>query len=73
MNAETRSFLKALGAKVRELRTAAEWSQFDLADAAGVDRAYISRIENGRQNISIGIAADLAAAFNMTIQELLDL
>lgn len=41
--------LKALGAKVSARRTAKQWSQSDLATAAGITRSSVANIEAGRQ------------------------
>lgn len=41
------------GANVRRLRCAAGLSQEALAEQMGVDRAYISWIETGRQNVTL--------------------
>ncbi|GBR12434.1 MULTISPECIES: helix-turn-helix domain-containing protein [Gluconacetobacter] len=41
------------GANVRRLRRAAGLSQEALAERMGVDRAYISWIETGRQNATL--------------------
>ncbi|GAJ30810.1 MULTISPECIES: helix-turn-helix domain-containing protein [Acetobacteraceae] len=41
------------GANVRRLRRAAGLSQEALAEQMGVDRAYISWIETGRQNVTL--------------------
>ncbi|MFT8701455.1 MAG: helix-turn-helix transcriptional regulator [Acetobacter orientalis] len=41
------------GANVRRLRRAAGLSQEALAEQMGVDRAYISWIEAGRQNVTL--------------------
>jgi len=39
--------ISSLGARVRQLRRDLNWSQQKLADLVGVDRSYISQIENG--------------------------
>lgn len=41
------------GKKVREIRKREGVSQESLADLAGLDRTYISDIENGKRNVSI--------------------
>lgn len=43
----TRDDLKALGETVRKLRTERGLSQIDYANAAGLDRSYVSSLENG--------------------------
>ena len=39
------SFMIVTGRKIRELRHAKNWSQHDLANAANIDQATVSRIE----------------------------
>ena len=39
-----------LGQNLRKIRTKKKMTQGDIATALGVDRAYISNIENGRMN-----------------------
>jgi transcriptional regulator with XRE-family HTH domain len=50
-----------VGARIRALRLAADLSQVQLADRAGLDHRTISRAENGRHAISIDIAYRIAA------------
>lgn len=44
--------LVRLGEGIRTLREAAGLSQEALADAAGIDRSHMSRIERGKRNVS---------------------
>ena len=63
-------YLRKLGASVHEYRKLRGLSQQGLAESSGLDRAYISSVENGKQNISIGAIAKLASAMGITIEEL---
>ncbi len=56
--------------RVRELRTARDWSQGRLGDALGVSRQTVNAIENGRYDASLPLAFKLAAVFDTTIEEL---
>jgi len=47
-------------------------SQEELADRAGVDRTYVSGIERGVRNPTIGIVARLATELGTTASALLD-
>lgn len=49
---DTDQNLIRLGEGVRALREAAGLSQEALADAAGIDRSHMSRIERGKRNVS---------------------
>lgn len=42
-----------VGDNVRRLRLAAELSQAELADRMGVDRSYVSGLEQGQRNPTI--------------------
>lgn len=64
-------FLRKLGQSVHEYRKLRGMSQQELADGSDLDRAYISAVEHGKQNISIGAIAKLSKALNLSIEELL--
>jgi MerR family transcriptional regulator, light-induced transcriptional regulator len=64
-------YLKALGARILEYRKSREMNQQDLADRSGLDRAYISSLENGKQNLTVGAVSKLAEALGISIEELL--
>lgn len=64
-------YLRKLGHSVHEYRKLRGMSQQELATTSDLDRAYISAVEHGKQNISIGAIAKLAKALNLSIEELL--
>jgi DNA-binding XRE family transcriptional regulator/methylmalonyl-CoA mutase cobalamin-binding subunit len=64
-------YLRKLGHSVHEYRKLRGMSQQELADSSDLDRAYISSVEHGKQNISIGAIAKLAKAMDLSIEELL--
>lgn len=45
--------LISIGISIQNTRKARDMSQMELAQIAGVDRAYISLVENGKQNITM--------------------
>ena len=63
--------LDALGRRVQGLRRARGWSQQRLAREAGLNRTYLGTVEQGRQNITIGVALRLAGALETSLQELI--
>lgn len=73
MNAENQLgvFLRKLGHSVHEYRKIRGFSQQELATTSDLDRAYISAVEHGKQNISIGAISKLAKALHVSIEELL--
>ncbi|WP_200941600.1 helix-turn-helix domain-containing protein [Cellulomonas sp. Leaf395] len=56
----------AFGATLRHLRTEAGLSQENLGRAAGLERAYVGHLENGRRNLSLRTMWQLADALHVT-------
>ncbi|HCE22378.1 MAG TPA: transcriptional regulator, partial [Hyphomonas sp.] len=52
---------------MRRLRVAAGLSQEHLANAAGVDRTYVSRLERKMENPSIGVLEKVSEALGVHI------
>ena len=59
------------GKRLRRLRKQQNWTQVYMAEHVGMDRSFISDLENGRKEICIRNLELLAAAFDMTISKLL--
>lgn len=64
-------YLKILGERVHGTRRALRWSQQELADRAGLDRTYISMVEGGKQNLTLGAIMKIADALEVNIDSLL--
>lgn len=62
--------LATVGANIRQRRTELGFSQRDLAAAAGVDRAFLARVEQGLRNPSVVLLAKVAKAMETTVSEL---
>ena len=62
-----------IGINVRKLRNSKKLSQEELAFEAGIDRSYLSEIENGYKNLSVGILEQIAAALDVDAAVLLKL
>jgi XRE family aerobic/anaerobic benzoate catabolism transcriptional regulator len=60
-----------LGERIRELRTARNWRQIDLAAEAELNVTYISDLENGRKEICLRTLQSLATAFDIKISDIL--
>jgi putative transcriptional regulator len=56
--------------KLRELRTAKEWSQSDLADKLGVSRQTVNAIETEHYDPSLPLAFKVARLFKLAIEEI---
>ena len=62
--------LFSIGKKIRSIRNDKHITQQDLADSSGLDRTYISAVEQGKQNLTLGAVFRLADALDLTIGEL---
>ncbi len=68
---EPLDFRQIIARNVRVARAAKGISQEALADAAGVDRSYMSRIERGVTWVGVEIVVKLAAVLEVEPHELL--
>lgn len=57
------------GKRVRDLRIKKGVSQEALAFKAGIDRTYMTSVENGRRNISIQNIEKIVKALGVSISE----
>lgn len=62
---------RTLAENLRMARVAAGLSQEELADAAGIDRTYVSALERCRYSASIDVLERLATALRVTPASLL--
>jgi transcriptional regulator with XRE-family HTH domain len=60
-----------LGKRLRALRKQKAWTQVYMAEHVGMDRSFISDLENGRKEICIRNLEVLATAFGMTVSKLM--
>lgn len=67
------ALLKCLGGKIRALRKAQGISQERLAELAELHPTYISDIERGKVNASIGVYDSMAQALGVPLSELVDM
>jgi len=68
---DTEGQLKRLGVAVRNARKARGLSQEALADAAGIDRSHMGKIERGERNVTLLNVLRIAAALNGSAADLL--
>ncbi|TLX72997.1 helix-turn-helix transcriptional regulator [Labilibacter sediminis] len=57
------------GERVRELRLAKGLSQEALAYKAGIDRTYMTSVENGKRNVSIQNVEKIITALDISVSE----
>ena len=63
---------RRLGVRVRSSREERGLTQQSLADVIGIDRTYLSGIENGRRNVSFENLVRLARGLGIPLSELVD-
>lgn len=66
-----RQRLRELGARLRELREDRAETQLEVAQAVGLHRTYLGRLEAGRKNITVGVLYGLADHFGVPASTLL--
>ena len=63
--------LRRLGAKIRQFRVAAGWSQEEFAFQTELHRNYIGGVERGERNVSALNLIRMANALNVSIGQFL--
>lgn len=66
-----KSEAQKLGTNLKRLRKEKSMSQGDIARALKVARSFVSDIENGKRNPTLSTIAKLAAAINVSTDQLL--
>lgn len=67
----SKDLTRILAANVRGFRHARKLSQEELADLCGLHRTYIGSVERGERNATLSTLEMLAAAFDVSVLELL--
>lgn len=62
--------LENIGLNIKKYRKQMKLSQVELAVEVGIDRAYLSEIENGRTNPSVNVLYAIADALKIEIEKL---
>ena len=64
--------LENIGLNIKKYRKLLKITQVELAILVGIDRAYLSEIENGKTNPSISILYAIADALNKNLSDFLN-
>jgi HTH-type transcriptional regulator, competence development regulator len=62
--------LKALGKRIKDIRTEKNLIQLDLEVKCGISRTDVSKIENGLKNVEFLTIVKLAEALNVEVYDL---
>lgn len=65
-----KSFQRQLGKVIAEMRETRGMSQVDFSHRSGIAQKYISDLENGKRNISIGILCKIAETLEISLSSL---
>ena len=65
------TLLREIGVRIREHRLAKKLSQEQLAFEAEVDRSFLSQVETGDQNVSMGKLLQVAQALDVAVSALI--
>lgn len=60
-----------LGKNLKEIRTKKSITQIEVAKQLGVDRSFVSNIENGKNNPTLSTLTKLAQVLGVSTNELL--
>lgn len=63
------TYQKKLGKRIKEVREDKELSQLDVASKCSYEKTTISRIENGRTNITLRTLVTLALAMEVELHD----
>lgn len=66
----SRDICERVGERIRQLRTAKGLSQIALAEKLGIDRAYLSLVENGKQELCLRNIDLLAQGLGVSLSKL---
>jgi transcriptional regulator with XRE-family HTH domain len=67
---DTNQLLRALGQRIRELRTEQGFSQEGFADKCGVHRTFMGTVERGESNLSFQNIAKVATTLGVPLSTL---
>jgi transcriptional regulator with XRE-family HTH domain len=59
-----------VGRRIKELRQEKGWSQQLLADHAELERAHLSRLEEGRREAGLRVLERIARALDVDVEDL---
>lgn len=68
--AEEDVILKKIGKRIRAKRHERNYSQQDLADKCGIEKANLSRIESGQVNLKVLTLRRIAQALRTPVRDL---
>lgn len=71
MDLDSKHFLEAIGARIRQRRESQGLTQAQLGERCELDRTFIGSVERGERNVAILNLRKIAQALRVPLQELL--
>ncbi len=62
---------KKLGENLKKIRINKNITQTELAEKLGVDKSFVSNLENGKNNPTLSTISNIAQALEVSVNELL--
>ena len=62
---------KKLGENIERIRRRRKMTEGDISCKLTIDRSYMSAIESGKKNITLGVLEKFAGGFDVSVDELL--
>ncbi|MFA7276454.1 MAG: helix-turn-helix transcriptional regulator [Pseudobdellovibrionaceae bacterium] len=62
--------LDLIAHNVRKYRKLAKMTQEDLSEKTGLDRKFLSEVENAKKNLTVGSLAKITAALHIKVRDL---
>jgi len=66
-----KEFLAALGQRIRDARLKKDFTQEEVCFAASMSQHYLSQVESGHRNITVGALRRIAGVLGVSVAELL--
>ena len=60
-----------MGTNIKRIRSLKRLTQQELADQSDMDRTYISMVEHGKQNLTMGALLRISEALDVPLSEIL--
>lgn len=62
--------LQRIGSTIKDARRRLNVSQLEVSQHAGIDRAYLSSIETGKQNMTIAVLEQIGTVLGLRLSQM---
>lgn len=64
--------IKSIGARITVLRKQRGYTQVEFSNVTKYDRTYLSRVESGKQNLTVETLIRICECLDITLKEFFD-